>query len=248
MLRVGLGTNRLADDDRSRGILQHALERTRALGGGRLLVDTAELYGNGVSERVVGSVLRDSDDVLIATKGGYHDGSPQEIAAAIDASRDRLGRDVIDLYYLHRPHPDVAVEHSVDPVISAIQDGRVRRLGLSNVTLDQVDRVHQIHPVAAVQNAFSPAETDQQDVIDYCERNGIMFVAHSPLRDTRKAKRLAKRLGVERVPMVLAALLARSPAVAPIPGTLRPEHFDANLSALSLPVAPEDVRALGLAR
>lgn len=242
ILRVGLGTNRIADDQRSRAILAHAAER------GIDFIDTADLYGNGTSERVIGESIDSDAPALIATKGGYHDASPEHIAAAIDASRQRLKRQTIDLYYLHRPHPEIPIEHSVDPIVSAKQDGRVRFIGLSNVTLDQIDRVRRLTPIAAVQNAYNCDDHDQDDVIDYCQRNAIAFVAHSPLRGSSRAKKIAKRIGAPRTTVALAAMLARSPAIVAIPGTLRPQHLDDNLAAFKLQLEAGDLDALGFIR
>ncbi|MGK2878878.1 MAG: aldo/keto reductase [Solirubrobacterales bacterium] len=238
--RIGLGTNRIQNEDASRAILTAALER------GINLVDTADIYTGGASEHVIGETIASDPRAFIATKGGYHGAAPERIAAAIDASRARLGLETIDLYYLHRPDKDFPIEQSVDPIISAKQDGRVRHIGLSNVTLDQLDRVRSLTPIAAVQNVYNLENTEHEDVIDYCERHSIMFVPYFPLRGSERAKKIADRLAVDRNQVVLAAMLARSPVVVPIPGTRNPRHLAANLGATTLKLSAADLDELGL--
>jgi aryl-alcohol dehydrogenase-like predicted oxidoreductase len=241
ILRIGLGTNRIVDDEHSRTILRAALDL------GVNLIDTADIYSSGASEPVIGETIGADPRAVIATKGGYHGAAPEQIAAVIDASRERLRREVIDLFYLHKPDPEIPIEHSVDPIISARQDGRVRHIGLSNVTLDQIDRVRRLAPVAAVQNVYNCENAANEDVIDYCERNSIMFVPYFPLRGSKRAARIASRLGTDRNAAVLAAMLARSPVVVPIPGTRNPKHLESNLTALGLAasITPDDLKTLG---
>jgi len=240
ILRVGLGTNRIDDDPRSRAILPTALD------AGINLIDTADIYTGGTSEEVIGETVANDPRALIATKGGYHGAEPEKIAAAIDRSLRRLRRDSIDLYYLHKPHPQIPIEQSVDPIVSARQDGRVRHVGLSNVTLDQLDRVRQLTPIAAVQNVYNLENTEHEDVIDYCERHAIMFVPYFPLRGAERAESLASSLGVPRTRVVIAAMLARSPVVVPIPGTRNPEHLASNVAATELAIDADQLESLGL--
>lgn len=243
VLRIGLGTNRIADDDASRAILPLALEQ------GVNLIDTADIYARGTSERVIGREVGGDPRAVVATKGGYFGASPEKISAAIDDSLRRLGSKTIDLYYLHRPQSEIPIEQSVDPIVSARQDGRVRHIGLSNVTIDQIDRVRRLTPIAAVENAYNcESASEQEDVIDYCERNEIAFVAHSPLRGSARAEDAAGRAGVPRTRLVLAAMLARSPVVVPIPGTRNPAHLESNLAALELDISKTDAAALGFGR
>jgi aryl-alcohol dehydrogenase-like predicted oxidoreductase len=238
--RVGLGTNRIQNDDASRAILPAALEL------GVNLIDTADIYTGGVSEQVIGETIASDPRAIVATKGGYHGAAPERIATAIDASRTRLGLETLDLYYLHRPDKDFPIEQSIDPILSAKQDGRVRHIGLSNVTLDQLDRVRNLTPIAAVQNHYNLEHSDDDGVIDYCERHSIMFVPYFPLRGSERAKKIADRLREDRNKVVIAAMLARSPVVVPIPGTRNPRHLAANVGATDLTLAAEDLEALGL--
>lgn len=237
--RIGLGTNRIDQDPESHTILETALDQ------GVNFIDTADIYTGGVSERVISETISADPRAHIATKGGYHGAEPEKIAAAIDASRERLKLKTIDLYYLHKPHPEIPIEQSVDPIISARQDGRIRHIGLSNVTLDQLDRVRKLAPVAAVQNGYNLENNDQDDVIDYCERHGIAFVPYFPLRGAARIQHVADRLGATRTQVVLAAMLARSPVVVPIPGTRNPDHLRSNLAAAELALSPADLDEVG---
>lgn len=237
--QLGVGTNRIEDDARSAAFLPAALD------AGVTFIDTADIYMSRASEPMIGRTIGQDPRAVIATKGGYHDASPENVARCIEQSRINLQRDVIDLYYLHKPDDHIPIEQSVDPIVSARQDGRVRHIGLSNVTIDQIDRVAKLAPVAAVQNIYNCENQDNDDVIDYCERHAIAFVPFFPLRGAERAKKIAKRLGVERTQVVLAAMLARSPVIVPIPGTRNIEHLKSNIGALELPLAPEDVDALG---
>jgi aryl-alcohol dehydrogenase-like predicted oxidoreductase len=238
--RVGLGTNRLRAGEAASGLLAGA----RQLGVD--CFDTADIYLNGSSELALGNLLGADEEAVLATKGGYFSGAPEKIASAIDASRAALRRERIDLYYLHRPHRKHPLEQSLDPILAAKQDGRIRHIGLSNVTLEQLDRACKFAPVAAVENAFNLDDPNgQDDVIDYCERHQIAFVAHSPLRGANRAKKIAKRLGVPRTSVAIAALLARSPNVIVIPGSLRVNHIAENLRAASITLTVQDLAELG---
>lgn len=237
--RIGVGTNRIEDDAKSAEFL------SAALNAGVNFFDTADIYMSRQSEPMIGRTIGDDDRAVIATKGGYHDASPENIARSIEQSRVNLQRDVIDLYYLHKPDPQIPIEQSVDPIVAALQDRRVRHLGLSNVTIDQIDRVRKLAPVAAVQNIYNCENTENEDVIDYCERHAIAFIPYFPLRGSERAKKIAKRLDVPRTQVVLAAMIARSPVVVPIPGTRNVEHLESNLAALDLQLEQADVEALG---
>lgn len=237
--RIGLGTNRIDHDDASPTILRTALDL------GVTFIDTADIYSAKASETVIGETVSHDPRAVIATKGGYHDAAPDKISAAIEDSRQRLQLDTIPLYYLHKPHPTIPIEQCVDPIVSAIQDGRVEHLGLSNVTLEQIDRVRKLAPVAAVQNIYNCEDSSNNDVIDYCADNDIAFVPFFPLRGSKKAQPIADRLGATRHQVVLAAMLKRAPNVIPIPGTKNPAHLESNLRAFDLEITDADLRLLG---
>lgn len=238
--RIGLGTNRIADDAASRAVLRAAPEV------GVTFIDTADIYTAGESERVIGEELGARDDVLIATKGGYHGAAPETLKKAIDASRARLRRDVIDLYYLHRPDPRVQFEKSLEAIVAARDAGKIRHIGVSNVTRAQVRSARLMTPVAAVQNEYNLAHSDDGGVIDYCAEHGVAFVAYFPLRGGKAASRIAARIGATPRQAALAALVARSPAVVPIPGTRSVAHLEENRRALDFRVGESELRELGL--
>lgn len=238
--RIGLGTNRIEDDPESRAIL------AAAVGHGVTFIDTADIYSGGESERIIGETIGGVPDVVIATKGGYHGAAPESVAKAIEASRTRLGRDVLDLYYLHRPDPRVQFEKSLEPIIAARDAGRVQHIGVSNVTLTQVKSARLMTEIAAVQNEYNLDHPDDEGVIDYCEEHGIAFVPYFPLRGSNAAEGIAGRLGATRHQVVLAAMLHRSPVIAPIPGTRSIAHLEQNLAASAIELADADLTALGL--
>ena len=187
--RIGIGTNRIQNDDASRAILPAALEL------GVNLIDTADIYSSGVSEQVIGETIASDPRAHVATKGGYHGASPERIAAAIDASRARLGLETIDLYYLHRPDKDFP-DRAVDRPDSQREAGRTR------APHRPVERdARPARPCAQPHaDRRSPERTTtsrtptHEDVIDYCERHSIMFVPYFPLRGSERAKKIADRL------------------------------------------------------
>ncbi len=161
----------------------------RAIGLGVTLIDTADIYGDGHNETLVGrAVAGRRDRVVLATKfgnvlgGGGLNGSPAYVAGACEASLKRLGVDTIDLYYLHRVDPKTPIEDTVGAMARLVEAGRVRHLGLSEVSAATLERAHKIHPIAAVQSELSLWTRDYQaDVLPLCRRLGIGFVAYSPL-------------------------------------------------------------------
>ncbi len=176
-----------ADDARSTALLHHALDV------GMNFFDTADMYGPWTNERLVGAALRDRrDDAVIATKfgvvrdadGGFGglDGRPEYVRAACDASLQRLGVDTIDLYYQHRVDPKVPVEDTVGAMADLVEAGKVRFLGLSEASPDQIRRSHAVHPITALQTEFSLWSRDPEiELLDLCQELGITFVAYSPL-------------------------------------------------------------------
>jgi aryl-alcohol dehydrogenase-like predicted oxidoreductase len=209
--RIGLGTNRLTTD--------HVDFVREAVAAGVRHIDTAHLYTGGESERAIGQALEGvAEDVLVATKGGYRGASPATLKAELEQSLRSLRREVIDLYYLHRVDPETPMEESLGTLQELVERGVIRRVGVSAVSVEQVERARRVVDVAAVQNRYSAGEREHDDVIDYCEREGIAFVPYFPLRGGGGSP--AERLGW---------LLQRSPVVLPIPGTLSIEHLRENL-------------------
>lgn len=172
----------------ARATLAHALEI------GLTFFDTADMYGNGANERLVGGVLRSHrDDIVLATKFAnvtlpllglpYRvDGSPAYVKKAVDASLRRLGTDRIDLYYLHRVDPKTPIEESVGAMAELVAAGKVRELGLSEASADEIRRAHAVHPIAALQSEWSLFSRDiETDVVPTCRELGIAIVPYSPL-------------------------------------------------------------------
>jgi pyridoxine 4-dehydrogenase len=239
--RIGLGTNRLQDTP------GHAAFVRDAIAAGIRHIDTAHLYSGGRSEAAIGAALASGrqDGVVVATKGGYHDGSPETIAGEIEESLRRLRVERIDLYYLHRVHDDVAIEDSLQPIVRERDRGRIAHIGVSNVDLAALARAREVTEIAAVQNHYNLAHREHDDVLDLCATEGIAFVPYFPLRDETPALReVASRHGVTPAQVALAWLLHRSPTTLPIPGTLSVAHVRDNLAALELALGDDDLAAL----
>jgi pyridoxine 4-dehydrogenase len=232
--RVGLGTNRLTTARR------HLTFVREAVAAGVRHIDTAHLYSGGDSERAIGEALDGaSEEVLVATKGGFGgagQGRPEALQAQIEQSLRSLRTETIGLYYLHRVDPETPLEESLGAIKAYVDRGAIRHVGVSEVSVEQIERARQVVPIAAVQNRYSLADRRHDDVIDFCEREAIAFVPYFPLRGDGgpEVAAAAKRLGVTENAVKLAWLLRRSPVVLPIPGTLSIEHLRENLEALEL--------------
>ena len=227
--RIGLGTNRLTTD--------HVTFVREAVAAGVRHIDTAHLYTGGESERAIGEALQGvSEDVLVATKGGYRGASADPLAAEIEQSLRALRTDTIDLYYLHRVDPERPLEESLGAIKAYVDRGAIRHVGLSAVSVAQVEYARTVVDIVAVQNRYNLDERAHDDVIDYCEREGIAFVPYYPLRGDGGPgiADAARRLGVTENAVKLAWLLRRSPVVLPIPGTRSIGHLRENLAALEL--------------
>ena len=231
--RIGLGTNRLTT------AADHISFVREAVAEGLRHIDTAHLYSGGDSERAIGEALAGGrEDVVVATKGGYRpgEGRPEVLTAQIEQSLRSLGIDAVRLYYLHRIDPETPLEESLGAIRAHVDRGNIRHVGISDVGVDEIERAMRIVPIAAVQNGYNLAERRHDDVIDYCEREGIAFVPYFPLRGRGGSgvAEAAARLDVSENAVALAWLLHRSPVVLPIPGTLSIEHLRENLAALEL--------------
>lgn len=239
------------------------------------LIDTADAYcvdaaDTGHNERLVAAALRSwggpDDEVLVATKGGHVrgpdgswslDGRPRHLKAACEASLAALGVDAIDLYQLHRPDPEVPFTDSVGALAELGDEGKVRLVGLSNVTIEQIDEARRIVPVASVQNQFSPAYRSSGDELAYCREQGIAFLAWAPLGGMGAAATLgsthrafadvAARHGVSSQQVALAWALAHGEVVIPIPGASRPATILDSARAAELALDDDDLAVLGMA-
>jgi pyridoxine 4-dehydrogenase len=185
------------------------------------------------------------DGLVVATKGGFNSGNPATIRAELEESFERLGAEIIDLYYLHRVDPAVPLADTLAPIAEAHAAGRIRNVGLSQVAVDQILLGRSVVPIAAVQNEYSLQQRQYDEVVDFCADEGIPFVPFFPLRGGgRRVDDIAERIGATPQQVKLAWLLRRSEAMLPIPGTRSLEHLKLNLAALDLELSDADYEAL----
>jgi len=241
--RIGLGTNRLTNTR------EHISFVKEAVAAGVSHIDTAYSYTRGDSEETIGAALSPFDGgAVVATKGGYQagEGRREVLRAQIDESLRRLRTDSIALYYLHRVDPQTPLDDSLATIKEYRDSGKVRHVGLSEVRIDQIERAREVVPIAAVQNHYNLSERRWEEVVDYCAREGIVFVPFFPLRGGggRPLAEIARRYGATEAQITLAWLLRRSPTMLPIPGTLSLDHLKQNLAALEIELSESDFDAL----
>ena len=220
----------------------------RAVELGVNFIDTADSYGPNVSEELIAEALHPyPKGLVIATKGGWervgpgkwtHNASPKHLEEAVNGSLRRLKLDMIDVYQLHVPDPAVSFQASMETLEKLRQQGKIRHVALSNVTLEHLERARKITPIVSVQNRYSFADREWDFLLDFCEKNGIAFIPWAPLGQVRAAHdlldQIAKDLHASPLQVALAWLLRRSPMMLPIPGTSNPEHLEENVAAASL--------------
>jgi aryl-alcohol dehydrogenase-like predicted oxidoreductase len=239
--RIGLGTNRLSKT------AEHVELIKDAVAAGVQLVDTAHTYAGGQSEDTIGTALVPSPDgCVVATKGGWNGARPEVLRAEIAESLRRLRTEAIGLYYLHRPDPQTPLEESLGTIKEHQEADQILNVGVSNVGIAQIEQAREVVPIAAVQNRYSVSDRGHDDVVDYCAREGIVFVAYFPLRGTGGGAlaEIAERRGATQAQVALAWLLKRSPAILPIPGSLSIEHVKENLAASDLELSDAEFDAL----
>ena len=238
----------------------------RAVELGVTLIDTAHAYGPGFNEALVAEALHPyPEGLVITTKCGiakvgpgimYRDGRPKAIRTICEASLKQLKRETIDLLQLHWVDEDTPIEDSVGAMMDLVRAGKVRHVGISNVTLDEFERARRTGPIASVQNRFSLARREHEALVDRCAEAGIVFFPYGPLNaeafaigaplaeaDGPHAAAAAER-GCTPAQLALAWLLARSPTMVPIPGTRSVAHLEENVAAAAIKLSAAEVRAL----
>ena len=246
----------------------------RAVGLGINFVDTAEAYGPGNNEEIIAAALHpyrseNAAGLIIATKGGvtktspttvFPDGRPENLRRACEASLRRLRVGRIDLYQLHRPDPNVPFADSVGTLATLRAEGKIRHVGLSNVTVAQIEEARAIVPVVSVQNRYNLRERSADDVLDFCERNAMAFLPFGPLgaqpfertapltADAGSLSTVATRLRATPAQVALAWLLRRSPNVIVIPGTTTISHLEENFAAARVELSDGDFASLSSAK
>ncbi len=242
----------------------------RALELGVNLLDTADSYGPGVSESLIAEALYPyPKDLVIATKGGLlrtgpannwpADGRPEHLREVLEGSLRRLRLDHIDIYQFHRPDPNVPFEDSVGELAKMRKEGKIRHVGLSNVTIDQLARAQKIVPIVTVQNHYNLAMrqseqmtvAESEEMIDRCARQGIGFIPWSPLAVGELARsggaldQIAQRHNAKPGQIALAWLLKRSSTMLPIPGTSSVKHLEENMVGATIRLSQGEFDAIG---
>jgi pyridoxine 4-dehydrogenase len=261
--RLGFGAMRItgpgiwgppADHDGAIAVLRRAVEL------GVNLIDTADSYGPEVSEELIAEALHPyPEDMLIATKGGLlrtgpgrwpADGRPEHLREACEGSLRRLRLEAIDLYQHHRPDPKVPYEESIGALKQLQDAGKIRHIGVSNVSVEQLETAREIVEIVSVQNRFNLTDRRSQEVLERCEELGVAFFPWAPIAAGELAEpggpvdRIASEHTASPSQVALAWLMARSRVIVPIPGTSSVEHLEENLAAPALRLSEEEVAEL----
>jgi pyridoxine 4-dehydrogenase len=258
--RLGFGAMRItgdgiwgqpADRDEAKAVLRHAIEL------GVNFIDTADSYGPHVSEELISETLYPyPDDLVIATKGGLErsgpgqwlaNGRPEHLIEACEGSLQRLKLEQIPLYQFHRPDLAVPLEDSISALVDLKEQGKIRHIGLSNVTEDQLRRTQRLTPIVSIQNRYNVEDRRSESLVDLCEQEQMVFLPWAPIQNldrNRIVREIAQRYEATTRQIVIAWLLVRSPSILPIPGTGSASHLDDNVAAAAIKLAPADVAAL----
>ncbi|HTD30477.1 MAG TPA: aldo/keto reductase [Steroidobacteraceae bacterium] len=267
--RMGFGAMRITGpsiwgEPKDPAEARQVLRRTLELGVN--FIDTADAYGPEVSERLIAEALHPYPrGLVIATKGGQlrpsaaqwvPDGRPQHLREACEGSLRRLKLERIDLYQLHRIDPNVPLEESVGALARLKQEGKIRHVGVSNFKLDELERARRVVPIVSVQNRYNVGDRASEDVLSTCTRERIAFIPWAPLargssenlekNDSGKGlEAVAQARAVTVLQLAIAWLLAKSPAMVPIPGTSSVEHLNEDIGAARIKLSVKEMAAIG---
>jgi pyridoxine 4-dehydrogenase len=258
--RLGFGAMRITgrgvwgeppDREQAKAVLRRAVEL------GVNLIDTADSYGPEVSETLIAEALHPyPDDLVIATKGGFErpgpgqwapNGHPDHLREACDGSLRRLRLEQIPLYQFHTPDPKVAFEDSIGALVELKEQGKVRHIGLSNVRERHLRQAQRLTPIVSIQNRYNLVDRGSDGLVDLCEQEQIAFIPWAPIQDlgTHEAvAQVAESRGATPTQVALAWLLARSPAMVPIPGTGSVAHLEENVGAAGLRLTADEIAAI----
>jgi pyridoxine 4-dehydrogenase len=258
--RLGFGAMRITgqgiwgdppDWDRAKAALRRAVELDVNF------IDTADSYGPDVSERLIAETLYPyPDDLVIATKGGLvrpgpgrwePDGRPEHLRQACEGSLARLRLDRIDLYQFHRPDPKVPIAESIGALAELKDEGKIRHIGVSNFSEEQLREAQRIIPVVSLQNRYNVTDRSSEDMVDLCEQEALAFLPWAPVSQADASEPIldaAARHGVGPRQVALAWMLARSPQILPIPGSGSAEHVEQNVAAASIDLSPDEIQAI----
>jgi len=258
--RMGFGAMRITgegiwgqppDRDRAKAALRSAVEL------GVNFIDTADAYGPDVSEELIAETLRPyADDLVIATKGGLvrpgpgrweADGRPKHLREACEGSLRRLKLDQIPLYQFHRPDAKVPLAESIGALVELKQEGKIRHIGVSNFSEDQLREAQKLTPVVSVQNRYNLNDRSSESMVDLCDSEGIAFLPWAPIQEADElipVVTAARRLGVSARQVALAWLLGRSQQILPIPGSGSADHVAENVAAASVELTADESNAI----
>ena len=256
--RLGFGAMRVTgngiwgnprDREQAKAVLRRAVDL------GVTFIDTADSYGPAISEELLAEALHPyPDGLVIATKGGLvrpgpnawrPDGRPEHLVQACEDSLRRLRLEQIPLYQFHRPDPSVPLEDSIGALVGLKEEGKIRHIGLSNVIEGQLRFAQTLTPIASIQNRYNTSDRGSESLVDLCMQEGIAFLPWAPIQNLDAGPaRIAQRHGVTPRQIVLAWLLARSPAMLPIPGTGSIGHLEENMAAAAIELSADEVNSL----
>jgi pyridoxine 4-dehydrogenase len=258
--RMGFGAMRITgqgiwgpppDKEKAKAALRQAVEL------GVNFIDTADSYGPSVSEELIAETLHPyPDDLVIATKGGLvrpgpgrwePDGRPEHLREACEGSLRRLKLEQIPLYQFHRPDAKVPLAESIGMLVQLKEEGKIRHIGVSNFSEDQLRAAQKLTPVVSVQNRYNLNDRSSESMVDLCDSEGIVFLPWAPIQEADELIPVitaARRLGVNTRQVALAWLLARSSQVLPIPGSGSADHVAENIAAASVELTSDESNAI----